>query len=432
MLDQEWFIEVLTRQDLATLCNEFKVRVQGFQRSLSNAPINLLKAAMKDALNNGIKRKKNNALVFEEMLKKIVKEVREKCPYLDKLKFEEFIVRVEVDSNISNYEAIAITILDYPYEYQNHKENILQNFRNKVYIFNGLSEELSRPIIEKIKFLIEEVSFESQYYTLLKKFERDNLNNQQNNLYKEIYGKFKTEEQTFKLLTEIDKPNQYVVITAFLLHDNNYKEDKYKSLLEFCIKKIQEYYLERYEHKIVEVEGEKLRYEEKNISLNRQIETLNNQYEEKKEYIVNVEENLSVAVNAGKELQQKHDQLEEIIRQNEPLQMFFLRLVTENQFLIITKDYEQFIHTPFEGVTISPSDFKKQLRNNRNHKFKEQIIFVTRVSFRTGRDWFNFKQTLNDNELTFEEIGHYEIFYYIKEIVEYLNRKEILVYADEI
>lgn len=432
MLDQEWFIEVLTRQELAILCNDFKVRVQGFQRSLSNAPINLLKAAMREALNNGIKRKKNNALVFEEMLKKIVKEVREKCPYLDRLKFEEFIVRVEVDSNISNYEAIAVTILDYPQEYENHKENILRNFRNKVYIYNGLSPELSRPTIEKIKFLIEEVSFESQYYTLLKKFENDNLNIEQNNLYKEIHGKVNTEEETFKLLTEIDKPNQYVVISIFLLHGNNYKEDRYKFLLEFCIKKIQEYYLERSEHKIVEMKGEKLDYEGKNISLNRQIETLNIQCEEEKEYIASVEENLSVAVKTNKELQQKHNQLEEIIKQNEPLQMFFLRLVTENQFLIITKDYEQFIHTPFEGVTISPSDFKKQLRNNRNHKFKEQIIFVTRVSFKTGRDWFNFKQILNDNELTFEEIGHYEIFYYIKEIVEYLNRKEILVYADEI
>ncbi|GGE57120.1 hypothetical protein [Priestia taiwanensis] len=432
MLDQEWFIQVLTRKDLAILCNDFKVRVQGFQRSLNNAPVNLLKAAMREALNNGIKRKKNNALVFEEMLKKIVKEVREKCPYLDKLRFEEFIVRVEVDSNILNYETIAVAIFDYPHEYQNNKEKMIENFRNKMYIFNGLSEELSRPVIEKINFLVEEVNLESECYTLLKKFERDNLSSQQNNLYKKIHGKVKTEEQTFKLLTEIDKPNQYVVITVFLLHGNNYKEDKYKFLLEFCIKKIQEYYLERCKHKIVKMQGEKLDYERKNISLNRQIETLNSQYEEKEKYNTCIEEKLSVAVNIGKELQQKHNQLEEIIRQNEPLQMFFLRLVTENQFIIITKDYEEFIHTPFEAVTISPLNFKKQLLNNQNHKFKEQIIFVTRVSFRTGRDWFNFKQTLNDNQLVFEEIGHYEIYYYIKEIVEYLNRKEILVYADEV
>jgi hypothetical protein len=430
VLDQEWFVETLTKKDLATVCSKFKVSVQGFQKNLNNAPEHLLLMSIKEALNNGIKKKKKNALVFEEILEKIVSEVEGKCPYINNLTFEEFMIRAEMDTNLSTYQIIAVTFIKFPNEYKNHKLIMIDNLKNAQYIFHGLSKELTRPVIEKIEYLIDSRISEDENFHLLKRFQQDVMATDKGNKYK--IDKPKTEEEAFKLLTEVHEKERYLVLVSFLLHNNHYKDVKYKSLLYFALSEIQKYHLQTYKEESKKQVERSLGYEEENNHLNDEIKRINSEYDKIKILLTNTEEQLMDNKQALEITQTKHDKLEKIFKQNEPLQMFFLRLVSENQFLIITKDSEQFIHTPFEGVTISPSDFKKQLRIKPLDTFREQVLFITRVSFQTGKEWIQFKNLLEESQLTYEELGHYEISYYIREIVEYLNRKEILVYADEI
>lgn len=432
MLDQEWFIDVLTKKELAYLCTKFNINVQGFRRNLINAPEHKLILAIKEALNNGIAKKKVNAIVFEDMLEKIVKEVEKKCPYITKLTFEDFMTRAEIDSNIATYEIIAVTFVNFPDKYALHKATMSENLKNNQYIFHGLSKELSRPTIEKITSLMDLQLSKDETYSLLNRFEVDITFSDKGALYKSLAGKSQTEEETFKLLTEVHEKDRYLVLVAFLLYNDNYKEEKYNSLLVFSIHEVYNYYSQILKDQIKKEMNRSANYEHENKNLNGKIERLENDYKETNTLFTELEKEMLSNLQTLETVKIKHDKLDTILKQNEPLQMFFLRLVSENNFLIITKDHEEFTSTPLEGVTLSPTDFKKQLRTNPNHTFKNQVIFVTRVSFKTGAEWFHFKNLLEENELNYEELGHYDISNYVKEIIEYLNRKEILIYADEI
>jgi len=433
VLDQDWFLDVLTKKDLVFLCNEFKqISVEGFTRNLNNAPENKLITGIKNALNNGFKKQKRNAIVFEDMLKDIVKGVKTKCPYINNLTFEEFIIKAETDSNIVTYEIIAVIYIDFPDLYKTHKQIMMENLKKSLYICHGLSEELSRPIIDKMQYFIHTKASKDENYNFLKRFQEDIMVTDKAEFFKEICQRTKTEEDTFKLLTETHEKERYFVLVSFLLYDHRYKEAKYNQLLEFSLREIQHYYLRTYREQVEKGIERSMNYETQNRYLKEENKRLNTNYTETKGLLAQTEEDFLSTLETLETVELKYQKLDMISKQSEPLKMFFLRLVSENQFLIITKDNEHFSNTPFEGVTLSPSDFKKQLRTNPNHTLKEQVVFVTRVSFQTGKEWFQFKKLLEDNQLVYEELGHYEISYYVREIVQYLYRKEILVYADEI
>lgn len=433
MFEQEVFLSILDKSDMAYICKKFKLNVTGFQKDMTNAPIKLLGNALKTALNNGMKKKRRNQkgdhLSYEDMLNQIAEEVLDKNSYISELSFEEFIVRMEVCTDIKNYEIFALVQYQYPDAYQENFTKMVGNVKDDRYVFAGLSPELDNTPLEKIYKLINN---QSDIHSLLKNFEKDILESDYKEEYMRIYDLALDEEKTFRLLASSSKNVYLYILVSFLLKEERYKDEKYSPFVEIIISKIhmkrlaeEVKELKKIEREQIEVKNKNNIIEQEQEKLTRVLENLNDEYRYQKEELENVRKYL-------KEVTDENDRLKKILEKNEPLQMFFLRLISENDFTIVTKDVENFMNTPFEGITTSPSGFLKQLKKGDIKYFQKQTIFVTRVSFSTGREWYQFRQLLDEHQLRYEEIGQYDICSYIKEIIEHLNRKEIFVYADEV
>ncbi|KIL48363.1 hypothetical protein [Jeotgalibacillus campisalis] len=430
MLDQDWLIDSFTKAELVLVCKELKVNVHGFQRNLFKAPEVLLTKSLNDALNVGTKRKKQNAISVDDITKKIYMKLLENHPYLREITFEEFIIRAEIDTSLSISEMIIISIEAFIGDYKKHKLIMIENYQKGEYLFSGLSKELSRPLIKKINNFIFTDTFKESRSETLHQYVK-NIKGNKLEYYESIIGEIRTEDDLFKRLMRTQPNNKLLVIVSFLLYEDNYKLNKYSSLLEFSITEIQEFKLIT-TSKILEKELEdNIIYKKENRELNDQVENLKIAHNEYKRNFIKLDEDLKKALQMLNDTKVKNITLEKIAKKHEPLIFFFLRLISENKFIIITNERGQITNTIFEDITLSPSELKKNLRNNSN-SFNDHIIFVTRVSFQTGKDWFKFKRILEEYKLTYEELGHYELSDNLIEIVGYLNRKEILVYADEI
>ncbi|MEI4802942.1 hypothetical protein WAZ07_16815 [Bacillus sp. FJAT-51639] len=436
MFEQEVFLSILDKTEMAYICKKFKLNVTGFQRDMTNAPIKALVNAIKTALTNGMKKKRRNQkgdhLPYEDMLHQMAEETLNKHRYISELGFEEFIVRMEVCSDVKICEIFAIVYYQYFEEYQKNFIQMVENVRNNKYVFSGLSNQLDSTPLEKIYKVIRNQIVEDDTYTFLKNFENEILESNYKEEYLKINKSTLDEEATFRLLASSSKNMYLCILLSFLLKEERYKSEQYVPLIEVIVSKIYTKRLEENVKELKTLETEQIEFKKMNEILEKENENfiellanLNVEYSSQKEELQNIHKYL-------KEIEDENSRLKKILEKNEPLQMFFLRLISENDFMIVTKDVEQFMNTPFEGVTISPSQFRKQLKRNDKNYLQNQIIFITRVSFSTGGDWYRFKQLLDEHQLRYEEIGQYDICSYIKEIIECLNRKEIFVYADEI
>ncbi|MFS0665955.1 hypothetical protein AB1L06_18420 [Bacillus mojavensis] len=450
MIDVDWFLSLLDKNDMAYICQKFKLTVTGFQRNLSSAPIKLLGNTIKTALNNGFQKKrgkKKDYLPFEEMFLNIAKDLIEKRPNISEFTFLEFAVHVEFEQDLRNFEIISIAYKLFPKEFEKHYDTIVKNTNKGHYIFNGLSQELSRTPLEKICKIVDVKSLHEKNIETLKEFGNIFLQSSEK-VFVEIRDLIADEESAFRFLAKTKKNMHVYIMTAFLLKEERYNEEIYKDLIQTTVLNIQAHKLEQLnktaeekeaelknieskllkltkekeaelknvESRLLKLTEEKTRLEKENSSL---VTSLNRQIENENHLLGNI-----------KELTKKVDKLESVLNKNEPLQMVFYRIITENNFIIVTKDVDYFVGTPFESVTILPTKFKKNIRSS--SQYKEQTVFVTRSSFISATEWYGFKQFLEKHHLSYEELGQYDITFYIQEIIQYLSRKEVLIYADEL
>lgn len=434
MFDVDWFLSILDRSDMAYLCQKFRLTVTGFQRNMNNAPIKMLGNTLKTALNNGFQKKKGNKkdhLPFEIMLTDIAKDLTVKYPNLFGISFHEFAVRAELETDLNLYEIISISYHHFPKEFEKNYESIVTNTKEKRYIFYGLSEELSKSPIEKIYKMVRADKLQERNMKLLIEFENDFLQSTEVVL-DEIRDLINDEESAFRVLTKADKDITLYVLVAFLLKEERYKDDTYKDLVQTTVLDIQD-------HKLAQLNltTEEKDMEMKNIEskLQRLVDDISRLQEENSGLVTRLNTHIEkekAIMGKVEELTNKISKLENILHKNEPLQMVYYRIITENDFIFITKDVDHFVGTPFESVTISPLEFRKVIKTNATHPYKEQTVFVTRSSFSNGTEWYQFKQFLEKHHLRYEELGQYEITCYIQEIIQHLSRKEVLIYADEI
>lgn len=436
MFDQDWFLTILDREELAHLCKKFKLKVPGFHRSLSNAPKKLLDNTLKIALTNGLKRRKvknnDDFLPFDDMLIEISKEVNSKCSYISEVTFEEFALRAEMDQNISAYEIIAIMYVHYKDKYDENIEKIKENFKNKQFILNDLSESLNRSNLEKINKILETSILKESYYDVLKEFEDDILLGDSRVAYVRMKKIITDEETVFKYLVTTKQYTQGWILLAFLMNEDRYKNENYATIVQRVLYLIQKEELKETLENLNTIIEEVETLEKENEDIKEKYQRIEERREELEKENNSNKQNLKNAEEKVAELEKKKKRLDHVLKQNEPMQLFFFNLVTDNEFMIITKDVDRFLDTPFEHVSVSPSKFKKEIKQHTAKSFISQTLFITRGSFFSGRDWYQYRQFLEKHELKYVEIGEYDISRYIREITEHFNRKEIFVYADEI
>lgn len=419
---------------MAYICQKFKLTVTGFQRNLSKAPINTLGSTIKTAINNGYLKKKGNKknyLPFEELLAKIAEDLTEKYSYISELTFIEFAVRTEFEFNLRDFEIISIAYKLFPSEFEKHYEAAVANTKEGRYIFYGISEELSKTPLEKINNILGVNNLQERNIKILKEFGDDLLKSSEN-VFNGMLDLLDDEESAFRAFAKSENDIHLFILVIFLLRNERYKEEVYKDLFQTAIQNIQSLELERLTKNAEEKEEEAKQIENK---FNKLLLEKNNYEEQNSDLIyrldryIHKEKNLLLKID---ELTTSITKLENVLQKNEPLQLFYYRVITEYDFIIVTKDVEYFNSTPFESVAISPSDFMSEIKKSSSNPNKDQIVFVTRSSFLNGTEWYKFRQFLEKHHISYEELGQYEITFYIQEIIQHLSRKEVLIYADEI
>lgn len=424
---------------MVNICQKFKLNVTGFQRNLNNAPKKTLESTIKIALTNGLQKKKgrktSDHLQIEDMLTELTNDAIKKCPYIEHSLFIDFAHQAEIDSNIKTYETIAVVYQLYPEEYNTYYKHMVENTKQQNYLFFGITEDLKQTSFEKILRVVEKNTHKDRNYKLLEELQNNFLKSNEKEVverYEQLINTIKDEDDLFLALSKSAENLHYLLIIAFLLQGDNYQKTKYSSLLQYVLFEIQTKKLVEVKDDLNTKELELEKYEEENLIIKEKIEKLEQENSELTITLDNQKIQYNKIYKELLEIKENKQQLETILQQNEPLQMMFLRIASEYDFLIITKDVDEFRNTPFEGVTISPSEFKRSLKNNPNNRYKEQILFITRTSFQTAKDWYQFKQHLENKNLKYEELGQYDICCYIQGIIEHLCRKEVLIYADEL
>lgn len=433
MFDIDWFLSILDKPDMAYICQKFKLTVTGFQRNLNNAPTKSLGNTIKTAINNGFQRKKGNKkdhLPFEEMFADIVKDLMVKHPYFSELSFMEFAIRAELEQDLRKYEIVSIAYLLFPKEFEEHYDTIVINTNEGRYIFYGLSEELSKTAIEKINTIVGANNLYERNIKLLKEFGNDLQATK--GVFAGIRDLMENEESAFRVLAKAEKDIHVFILVAFLLKEKRYNIETYKDLVQSTVLDIQAYELEQLNLTLEEKEVEMKNIESKIQKLVDEKNSLEKENSGLKTRLKTHIDNELVLTGKVEEITNKMTTIENVLHKNEPLQMVYYRIITENNFIVVTKDVDHFIGTPFESVTTLPSEFRKEIKTNTFHPYKEQTVFVTRSSFSNGTEWYQFKQFLEKHHLRYEELGQYEITCYIQEIIQHLSRKEVLIYADEI
>jgi len=434
VIDVDWFLSILDKTDMAYICQKYKLNVTGFQRNLSKAPIKTLGSTIKTAINNGYQKKKGNKknhLPFEEMFADIVNDLKEKYPYISEIGFLEYASRAELEPDLREYEIVSIAYKIFPNDFEEHYETAVTNTKQGRYIFYGISEELSKTAKEKINNIVGVNNLHERNIKILKEFSNDCLRSSKD-IFNGMLDLVDDEEMAFRAFAKSESDIYLFILVAFLIKNERYKDETYKDLVQTAVLDIQNLEQERLTLNIEEMEEETKKTEKELQELIHE----KNRLEEKNSDLIyrlnrHIDKEKTLTLKIG-ELTTKMTTLENVLQKNEPLQMFFYRVITENNFIIVTKDVEHFNGTPFESVTILPSQFRNEIKTSAYNPYKDQIVYVTRSSFMNGTEWYQFKRFLEKHHVSFEELGQYEITFYIQEIIQHLSRKEVLIYADEI
>lgn len=439
MLEYEWFLSILEKQDMVEIVTQFSIQVQGFDRNISIAPQQRIENAIREYLNNGLKRRKRQALKFNEMLNEIARSME-----YDELTLEQFILKVEFDKTIRPYQAIAYLQSKFPTFYEEKKELISLNINNKDFVFKGIND-IKSPI-EKIKAYIHSNVPNEQVYEKIKSYEQkleiEGFSTKYNEYREEIKGE---EEKLLQKITEVSGNKQTIILLllAFLSEKNNFKNPEYS----FFIFEIEKFFGDK---KIKEEENARKKLEHYTAELIKINENLKIQSEEMKknledysEEIIKTNEDLKTQnQELKKELEQYENVLKENILLNEKLsfleeekvkleskfsiadhlEAFFTHILKEREFVVITDEIKEFNETPFKNYIKERLAFLKDKRANQIEYYKDKILFFTRSSFPT-REWGEIKVYLDENNLEYYEVGHLDISSYMVEIIQYLCRK---------
>jgi hypothetical protein len=398
----------MDQEDMAEVCRKFKIQVPGFQRNMTNAPKQLMENEIKNRWYNALAKKKRKAIKYEDMLKEIAKDTLQKYDYLQELSFDEFVMKIETDVDIKPYQAVAVLHEKFPELYETKKETMIQNTKARVFVFRGISDTADRPTIEKIHSIVENsLKLETVYQQLLR-YETE---------LPEEYQKFKEKingDEEKLLNTLLITPKEYIapMILAFLLEDDNYKKAEYKYLLKFVenvfeskrAKKLKE----ELEEALKKIEDLTKRVQEL-LGIESEIEKLTDQ--------------IKFLSNEKYELNKEKEKLYYIVKQQEPIFQYFDRILKNREIMIITDDVDKFIGTPFEEKVIHRKAFLKDKRQKNLEHYREKRLFFTRSSFDT-KEWGQLKIFLENQDLRYYEVGHYDVVSYIEEIIEHLIREE--------
>jgi hypothetical protein len=427
MIEYEWFLSVLDKEDLVKICNKYKIQPEGFAKRLENAPKIRLGNELKSCLYAALeKKKKRKTLKFETLLKWIVDEVIVNHQYIKNLSFDTFVLEMETNASIKNYQIIALLKALFSEEYMNFLDNMIENTKNKEYILSGLSSISKRSISEKIRSIINNHRIIDENKKILMEYEKDFLGE-----FSEEYFKTKEmingdEELLLNLLIKSNKSIQPYLMLAFLLTRENYKDTKYTELLNKVESVFERKRFENQLKRCGELNGQLIgltNIENRLEKTKRNLTEMKNECSKLQETIELSSKEIQNLKAANHILRKENIVTEEKVRNNEPIINYFSQLIQSKDMLIITSDTEMFKGTPFESKVIDRVRFMDDKKKKNIDSYNGKTLFFTRSSFQT-REWGRLKTFLETSSFKYIEIGYFDLSSYIGDIMKHLYREE--------
>lgn len=412
MLDYEWFVSILDKDDLVAICKHFRIQPDGFTKRIENAPIHRLANELKSYLFAGLKKRKKKSIKYEELLLWVAEETQKQRPYLNEFSFESFIIQMETDSSIKTHQVVALLHEKYHKKYTNYIQRMMENTNKGEYVLKGLSKLIDLPPLEKIKTVIESSNDEKRIKERLEYYEKECLEH-----YPEVYPKAKMwirgeEGRLLEMLVRTDKKERPYVMLAFLLTDNHFKKLEYQWLISQ-----------------VESAFEHIRFIREKEKQELLMKDFTATAEEKKRLLIEnkellqFKESYSLLKNENELLVDEISILTRKLKKAQRILPFFDQLLEKKQFLIVTSDVELFEGTPFEKYVINSKKFIEDRKKKNIEYYLEKTLFFTRSSFQS-REWGRLKNFLDNSSLKYVEIGNFDFLSYLEDIMKNFYQEE--------
>ncbi|TDL82096.1 hypothetical protein [Peribacillus frigoritolerans] len=425
MLEYEWYLTLLKPDDLVAVCKIHKIPVEGFKRP-DNAPANRVHAAIKNTLRSGFNGGKNKRgkkpLTYESLLEGVAKEYMNKNILWNDINFELFLEKSEIYYGNKPFVSVALLYSLFPDIYKEQLHKMLENSKLDKFIFYGFQGYKESSTYEKINNFVSTHLLYNKYPNLkstLEDFSYSLNDNESKTLEEFILLTQQIDDLSlYKLLMETHKDVQYLLLLAFLYHNDNYSNSDYKIMsdgVELILSEKRQNLLCNNLTLTSEIAKELPELK----SANSQLVIQNN----------NLRLNLEKALNDKKDTQEKFELLTGKIDSFNLYLKFFESFSEKIKDEFIVAGGDSFDLGPYlknNSMTIKAlKDIKKQ---GKEELLRNKTIFLTRNAFFHSHEWSNMKNFLDKNDLEYEELYGFSELEYLEQIIKWTFERETKLY----
>ncbi|MGE6202975.1 hypothetical protein [Guptibacillus hwajinpoensis] len=419
-------VNALSKNEIAAVVWNFRIKVNGFHKNFERVPIEMLRSFLMKELKQGLKlkRKGRKYTTIPEVYEYISFSFLREYPSVEELSLEDLALKLETDLKFSKGAILSLIYTNFRDDYDEYKEIMASNVEENKPLLKGIVNKIT--IEEKLKTLQGELLSEDDLFNRLKEYISQVKEEAGKEFYEKVYHRVNIsgEESFLNELSLTPKDLRHIPILAFLIEKNRYLEVDYNYFLQYVIRifddkeravafrtiKELEEEVDKKEKEFQKIKEEKERFEEIEKNNNR----LKKQYSELKEY------NDKLVTRAAR--------LYELQEINEPFLRYFQSLLSKHRARIITSDTEIFHNTEIIDYVEGIQEFHCHRKKKNAQRYRDQTILISRASFVSTPEWIVTKRFFENNKIHYFELSGYDISDYIKQIVENLHKERMRVY----
>lgn len=410
MHESEWLPQLLSKNDLLKICNQFNLSVPGFRKDkLFSRSEEQLRSVVTQALKNGIGAKKNGRgkILTDTFFSEIVEEMGDliKSEWRNS-SFQGLVEELDLTPAVRPYQKLALIREWYPEEYAIHVEKIRHNTIENQGLFQGISKindsdyvdriiqdltkDVEIPNVDEYIQFIEQIGATARW----EKF-KSALAGKQTDRERLMYISGLTSFDRFLGIIALKENYEPLRLVAYSL----YFKEREKIYQNAC-KEAREESAATLEHE-KKLTKELEEYRDKNTKLTEQIEALTleiKRLQDTREEDLHRENALQLELQEQRTARDYAEQVKELFQELLP---------ESNEAMIITDRPDPRIEQVFSKIIFSKNFLLKEKQSGNIHNLKSKIWFIDRQSFRSTKEWVQLKQFLDECGFFYEEYNDY-------------------------
>ncbi|MCZ0756826.1 hypothetical protein [Anoxybacillus sp. J5B_2022] len=448
MNEIDWFVSIMTKEDMVFIIKAMKIPIDGFQKNPEKAPLSKLEASIRDILYGGSRRKRRkDSFVYPNFVNFVKDVVLKRREDIEKEDIEKFYMQMELDEGLRSFEKIALFQTLYPIQYKEQFPKLVENSKNKRPLFFGFLKELD-PVV-KIESLVKIATpselFESEkeniHSWIATEFKKEELD-----YFKQIVSTATDENFSYSLFSRNDK-EKFALTFLFLGENVRYKKQQYEKLVYYVYQNWRSLTIDKIceitEMQKGEVESlcKELENEKKKLRrVNSEKEQIENELKKRKEEITQVKkanEHFKITIeHLNKSIGVITNECNQLKQQNECLQQKvdrYKEIITVVQFLfndckwkVVTNNSRDFslLSSLFKECIMAPQTLQTMIDKGTIGELRQYTLFVSRLSFTSSKLYVDLMESLRKHQVKTEELLSSSEIDNLKSIIGKLLSKE--------